>query len=153
MLQKLRRSEGFTLLELLVVVAIIAILATLILTNLNRARRQAQDAEVQSEVKAISDSVQLYITANPNGLPAYNGQVTATAAAVAPLLAPPDPLLRSLPVHPANGSTPLDSYRITTAGSGPTFTYTVKGQLPAKSECFTITDGTFVAVPAGQDCN
>lgn len=155
MLQKLRRSEGFTLLELLVVVAIIAILATLILANLNRARRQAQDAKVQSEVKAVSDAIQLYLTENPSGLsPLTNNyvQLSATTPGISVLTAGTDPVLRSLPTHPSNGSTVNTSYRIRTTNAPGVFSYSVAGYLPAKGECFIITDGTNAAVTPGADC-
>ncbi len=147
MLQKLRRSEGFTLLELLVVVAIIAILATLILANLNRARRQAQDAKVQSEVKAVSDAIQLYLTENPSGgtIPLSPSFGQLTSASIAPLLASPDPLLRSLPTHPSNGSTADTSYRFRATNASGSFSYSVAGYLPAKGECYIITDGTVAA--------
>lgn len=150
--QKLRKSEGFTLLELLVVVAIIAILATLILANLNRARRQAQDSKVQSEVKAVSDAIQLYQTSNLTGLsPLTSGFVTLNASTpgISALTTGTDPLLRSIPVHPSAGTTNNTSYRIRTTNTNG-FSYSVAGYLPAKGECFTITDGT--VAPATPNC-
>ena len=143
MLQKLRKSEGFTLLELLVVVAIIAILATLILANLNRARRQAQDAKVQSEVKAISDALQLYQTdASANLVPLNNNgnPVDVSGSSAGPLSVlsmGTDPVLKTVPTHPVTGS----SYRYAGDVAANGFTYTVSGHLVSKDSSFSITDG------------
>jgi prepilin-type N-terminal cleavage/methylation domain-containing protein len=57
-----RRSSGFTLLELLVVVAIIAILATLILGGLASARRRAQIAVCRNNINAIKAALSAYET-------------------------------------------------------------------------------------------
>ncbi len=57
-----RRSPGFTLLELLVVVAIIAILATLILGGLASARRRAQIAVCRNNINAIKAALSAYET-------------------------------------------------------------------------------------------
>ena len=48
-----RRSLGFTLLELLIVVAIIGVLATLILSGLASARRRTQIAVARTNISAI----------------------------------------------------------------------------------------------------
>lgn len=166
-LRKIRSQKGFTLLELLVVVAIIAILATLILANLNRARKQAQDAKVQSEVKAISDAVQLYLTSNPDGgtlpltgsVPTGNPPVGGSGVEVtqglfsSSLLASPDPLLRSVPQHPSQTTAASSSTRYHFAGSNATgsYTYMVSGFQPAANSCFEIIDGSVVS-PAPTTC-
>lgn len=160
-LRKMRSQKGFTLLELLVVVAIIAILATLILANLNRARKQAQDAKVQSEVKAISDAVQLYQTSNfddPTKLTliSTSGATVAakdspTPAALAPLKSSPDPLLKVIPTHPLTTASPAVNYKYksdTTTG----FTYTVAGDLISKTGCYMITDGVVDTAAASSAC-
>ncbi|MEK7184308.1 MAG: type II secretion system protein [Patescibacteria group bacterium] len=144
LLQKLRKSEGFTLLELLVVVAIIAILATLILANLNRARRQAQDAKVQSEVKAISDALQLYQTDTAANLAPLdnngNPPIDVSGSSAGPLSvlsSGSDPVLKTVPTHPVSGNSYHYAGDIAAGG----FTYTVSGNLISKTGCFSITDG------------
>lgn len=144
-LRAMREERGFTLLELLVVVAIIAILATLILANLNRARQQANDAKVQSEVKAISDAIELYKTSNPSGLtPTTNGIFTVVSAStpgISALTAQPDPLLKTLPTHPQSTANPAKNYKLSTTNNASGFTYTVEGDLVSKTGCFSISDG------------
>lgn len=144
-LRKIRSQKGFTLLELLVVVAIIAILATLILTNLNRARKQAQDAKVQSEVKAISDAVQLYQTSNSQMPSDFN--VSRTTTLPSELMSNPDPLLKTTPTHP---SSTYHYYFTGSVGADGSYTYTVSGNLVSKDECFTITDGNVDTTAAGK---
>ena len=153
-LRKMRGQKGFTLLELLVVVAIIAILATLILANLNRARKQAQDAKVQSEVKAISDAVQLYQTTNSTD--ASSSAIICTlklTGGAAPtgclsvLATPPDPLLATAPSHPV--ATDHYFYTASSTATG-AFTYTVEGNLVSKAGCYRITDG--VATSSATAC-
>jgi prepilin-type N-terminal cleavage/methylation domain-containing protein len=146
-LRKMKGQKGFTLLELLVVVAIIAILATLILANLNRARKQAQDAKVQSEVKSISDAVQLYQTSNSGN--ATNSLLLCHAVlqggpnnstnggCLSNLNVAPDPILATIPTHPSDHYYFLGDPDST----GTSFTYTVEGNLISKTGCYSITDG------------
>ena len=147
-LRKMRSQKGFTLLELLVVVAIIAILATLILANLNRARKQAQDAKVQSEVKSISDAIEIYDTSNATGLtPTTGGQMlklSASAPGISLLntsVGGADILLKAIPVHPLSTASPAKDYKFSTDTTASGFTYTVEGDLISKVGCYSITDG------------
>jgi prepilin-type N-terminal cleavage/methylation domain-containing protein len=56
-------KQGFTLLELLLVIAIIAILAGLIIFNLNPAQRlqDTNDSRVRSDVESIANAISLYV--------------------------------------------------------------------------------------------
>ncbi len=76
-------KKGFTLIELLTVVAIIAILAGLLFPAISGARRKAQVAQAQTEIKSIESAMKAYYTEygrwpNGNGDTVYNyGQCTA----------------------------------------------------------------------------
>lgn len=151
------KQRGFTLLELLVVVAIIAILAGVIVVNLNRARAEANDSKVQSEVKQISDGIQLYLTETPalaGNLAAAEGNLTASPATAAytalnnNLVAGTSPILPRIPSHPGSGL----EYRYVGTVTGGVLTYTVGGQLMAGADagqCFQITNGSPSTLPAG----
>ena len=64
-----RRSRGFTLVELLVVVGIIAILISLLLPALHKARIQAQRTVCANRIRTLTQCVHLYANENKGTLP------------------------------------------------------------------------------------
>ena len=69
--RSLTEQNGFTLIEILVVIGIIAILATVVLVAINPARqfKQARDTQRTSNVNAILDAVDQYIADNKGSYP------------------------------------------------------------------------------------
>ncbi|HOY56113.1 MAG TPA: prepilin-type N-terminal cleavage/methylation domain-containing protein [bacterium] len=57
-------SQGFTLVELLVVVSIMGLLATLAIAALQSARQKGRDARRQGDMKQIKTAIELYFDAN-----------------------------------------------------------------------------------------
>lgn len=55
-------NKAFTLIELLVVITIIGILASVILVSINNARAKARDARRASDLRDISNALNLYHT-------------------------------------------------------------------------------------------
>lgn len=53
-------KQGFTLVELLIVVAIIGILATVVLISLNDARTKARDVRRLADVRQVALALELY---------------------------------------------------------------------------------------------
>lgn len=66
-----KKTKGFTLIEILLVIALIAILASIVIVAINPARQlgQAQDAQRHSDVKTILDAVGQYSIDNAGSLP------------------------------------------------------------------------------------
>ncbi|HLB32350.1 MAG TPA: prepilin-type N-terminal cleavage/methylation domain-containing protein [Patescibacteria group bacterium] len=74
-----RRSKGFTLLEILLVIAIIAILAAIVIIAINPGKQLAEsrNAERSSEVNTILNAVYQYSVDNSGTVPG-NPSATAT---------------------------------------------------------------------------
>ena len=57
-------QQGFTLLEIMIVVSIIALLATVAIPNYLRARKRSQAGQIMSELRILDAAVQLYVMEN-----------------------------------------------------------------------------------------
>lgn len=102
----LKKNKGFTLIELLVVVAIIGVLSSVVLSSLNSARGKGNDARRLSDIKQISNALELYYNDNgiyPNvGWPDNTSINTSWNNGTSPLALALLPYLRKLPIDPKN---------------------------------------------------
>jgi len=64
MVKKIKREEGFTLVELLIVVAIIAILAAIAIPQFSKYRMRSYKTELDSDTKNAYTAAQAYLTDN-----------------------------------------------------------------------------------------
>lgn len=76
-MQRLRRSRGFTIVELLVVIVILAILSTLVFVAYDKAQMQARDSKLRDAADKVADAVQLFAS-NTGHFPA--GGMSSTTA-------------------------------------------------------------------------
>jgi prepilin-type N-terminal cleavage/methylation domain-containing protein len=64
-----RKSKGFTLVELLVVIGIIALLIAILLPALSRAREQAKNTQCLSNLRQLATVYQFYANDNQDRIP------------------------------------------------------------------------------------
>lgn len=64
-----RKEEGFTIVELLIVIVVIAILAALVITSYLGIQSRARDSERQSDIRAIATAVQAQATIDDGKYP------------------------------------------------------------------------------------
>ncbi len=77
-----RKNDGFTLVELLVVIGVIAVLISLLLPALNRVRMSARSLKCSSNLRQIGQMFALYSSENIGFLPPLNSQSSYNADAV-----------------------------------------------------------------------
>ena len=108
MKKRTARQEGFTLVEIMIVVAIIGLLASIAIPNFVKARTSARMSACISNLRQIDGAIQQWALETKQSETA-----TVTAAEILSYL-------RNSVTCPAGGRTFADSYSVTTAQARPT---------------------------------
>jgi prepilin-type N-terminal cleavage/methylation domain-containing protein len=63
---KIKKDQGFTIVELLIVIVVIGILAALVIVQFTNVQARARDAERKSDIRALQSKVAEYYALNGN---------------------------------------------------------------------------------------
>jgi len=102
-----KKSPGFTIVELLIVIVVVAILATIAIVAYNGIQARARDSERQTEMQTIEKALSLYFIDNGSYPTCSNTTYVPTSApggcnftVIAPSLVPK--YLNIMPIDPSN---------------------------------------------------
>ena len=127
------KEQGFTLLELLIVIVIIGILALLIIPNISSAPKKARDTQRKTDLRASQKALEEYYVSN-QGYPVAVSPIDI-AIALTPLSTGSSASLKNIPVDPKNVSPYNYLY---TSTDGQTYTLTACLENGADSSTSTV---------------
>jgi type II secretion system protein G len=104
-----KKQEGFTLLELLIVIVIIGILAVLIIPNLTTGPQRARDAQRKSDLRNMKTALETYFN-DTNAYP--SGDYAGLETTLEPTY------IKTVPVDPRGGTNAAPGYVYTPTCAG-----------------------------------
>jgi general secretion pathway protein G len=118
-----RPHQGFTLVEILIVVIILGILAAIVIPQFTNASQNARESSLQSTLQTLRSQIQLYKLQHGDGLPDLVGTGGTNWAA---LTGPTSwgtpsqsygPYMQAVPLNPMNGNSDVADGVVTTGGA------------------------------------
>lgn len=119
-----KQKQGFTLIEILIVVAIIAILASVVLVGLGPTQQQGRDARRLSDLRETQTALELYYNKNGTYPSASSWSALSTAITGANI-----GITQALPSDPTNNTTYYYNYGVASDGAS----YVIGATLENKS--------------------
>src|SRR5258708_4754033 len=125
MRRRLKPSDGFTLIELIIVMVIIGILAVLLLPGLSSGPKRARDSQRKSDLRTVTSALEQYFADN-------QGYPTSDYAAIS---ASPGPLLtnyiKTMPRDPKAGQSYTYTHTAACTTTCPDYTLTATLEYPS----------------------
>ena len=112
----MKKSKGFTLVELMIVITVIAILSTIAVVSFTRVQKQSRDTKRKGDLRSIATAMQAYFSE-------ANSYPTALSTALVPTYIP------TFPKDPTGDTLGSYSYTVVTTNN----TFTLCSQLEAVS--------------------
>src|SRR5690606_17247048 len=78
----MKNKHGFTIVELLIIIVVIAIIATITIVSYAGVQNRAHDSVVQSDLRDIADSIDLYNLRNKGSYPVGDANLQSTGMKV-----------------------------------------------------------------------
>lgn len=122
----LKKQEGFTLLELLIVIVIIGILAVLIIPNLVSGPQRARDSQRKSDLRNIKTALETYYNDN-NSYPTAGGASCTPSTCLATPLQPN--YMKTVPNDPKGGQNYTYTPSPASCAAGACTSYTLSANL------------------------
>lgn len=134
----LKKQEGFTLLELLIVIVIIGILALLIVPNVVSAPKKSRDTKRKTDLREVKNSLEAYRIDKGD----YPADLAALVTAGELKAVPTDPKNTSPYVYTYTPSNSNTNYTLTACleNAGDTSAGTVAAVAPCTTRTFQLTD-------------
>ncbi len=143
-----RRHQGFTLVELVIVISVLGILAALVIPKFTDASTTAQTSSVQNTLRSARIALERYKLDHNDAYPAIGDMWTAMTGRTdqdGTINASGDfgPYIKSVPINPFTNSSTVVAFGAGAATDG--FEYDVTEQIPLIAVGFNETTETYTA--------